>query len=172
MDRTAQEQGSETADAIVEIIRASGRCRKNLQTDMGKEFYNADVQKILKKHDVNHYSMYSTLKASSGSIARSKTTCGRYLHLTAITSGSTSCRISYQITTRANIGLSACVTPAIAERLLDTVYSAIKTAGPSKFKMGDSVRMSTSTRRILRRVTHQIGPPRCLQSLRYSVLIL
>jgi len=31
---------------------------------MGKEFYKADVQKILKKHDVNHYSMYSTLKAS------------------------------------------------------------------------------------------------------------
>ena len=31
---------------------------------MGKEFYNADVQKILKKYDVNHYSMYSTLKAS------------------------------------------------------------------------------------------------------------
>jgi len=52
------------ADAIVEIIRASGRCPKNLQTDMGKEFYNADMQKILKKHDVNHYSTYSTLKAS------------------------------------------------------------------------------------------------------------
>ena len=25
---------------------------------MWKEFYNADVQKILKKHDVNHYSMF------------------------------------------------------------------------------------------------------------------
>ncbi|XP_018318362.1 uncharacterized protein, partial [Mycetomoellerius zeteki] len=43
--------GSETADAIAEIIRESGRCPKNLQTDMGKEFYNADVQKILKKHN-------------------------------------------------------------------------------------------------------------------------
>ena len=31
---------------------------------MGKEFYNADVQKILKKHDINHYSTYLTLKAS------------------------------------------------------------------------------------------------------------
>ena len=57
-------KGSETADAIAEIIRASVRCPKNLQTDMGKEFYNADVQKmmqkILKKYDVNHYSTYST----------------------------------------------------------------------------------------------------------------
>jgi len=34
--------GSETADAITEIIRKSGRHPKNLQTDMGKEFYNAD----------------------------------------------------------------------------------------------------------------------------------
>ena len=55
--------GSETANAIAEIVRES-RCPKNLQTDMGKEFYNADVQKILKKHDVNHYFTYSTLKAS------------------------------------------------------------------------------------------------------------
>ncbi|KAG5313777.1 YMD3 protein, partial [Pseudoatta argentina] len=55
--------GSETANAITEIVREN-RCPKNLQTDMGIEFYNADVQKILKKHDVNHYSTYSTLKAS------------------------------------------------------------------------------------------------------------
>jgi len=56
---------SETADT--EIIQASGRCPKNfwkiLQMDMEKEFYNADVQKILKKCDINHYSTYSTLKA-------------------------------------------------------------------------------------------------------------
>jgi len=31
---------------------------------------------------------------------------------------------------------------AVAERLLATVYSAIKIAGPAKFKMGDSVRVS------------------------------
>ncbi|XP_011049755.1 PREDICTED: uncharacterized protein LOC105143259 [Acromyrmex echinatior] len=59
--------GSE-ADAIVEIIQTSGRCPKNLQMDMGKEFYNADMQKILKKHDVNHYSTYSTLKTNSGAV--------------------------------------------------------------------------------------------------------
>jgi len=49
---------SETADAIAEIIRTSRRCPKNLQTDMGKEFYNI---KTLKRY-VNHYSTYSTLK--------------------------------------------------------------------------------------------------------------
>ncbi|XP_036146039.1 uncharacterized protein LOC118646694 [Monomorium pharaonis] len=30
----------------------------------------------------------------------------------------------------------------MAERLLDTIYSAIKIAGPAKFKVGDSVRVS------------------------------
>jgi len=31
---------------------------------MGKEFYNADVQRLVNKHDINHYSTYSVLKAS------------------------------------------------------------------------------------------------------------
>jgi len=36
----------------------------------------------------------------------------------------------------------AYVTPAVAERLLATVYSAIKIAGSAKFIVGDSVRVS------------------------------
>jgi len=34
------------------------------------------------------------------------------------------------------------VTPAVAERLLAIVYSAIKIAGPAKFKVGDLIHMS------------------------------
>ncbi|XP_024870743.1 uncharacterized protein LOC112458841 [Temnothorax curvispinosus] len=41
--------GNETADAIAEIIRDSERCSSNLQTDMGKEFYNTDVERLVKK---------------------------------------------------------------------------------------------------------------------------
>ena len=48
---------------IAKIIRDDERCPKNLQIDMGKEFYNANVQKFLKKH-INHYSTYSIMKAS------------------------------------------------------------------------------------------------------------
>ncbi|XP_012543416.1 uncharacterized protein LOC105840876 [Monomorium pharaonis] len=55
----------ETADLIAEIISKSGRHPKNLQTDMGKEFYNADVQKLLQIHNINHYFMYSIMKASA-----------------------------------------------------------------------------------------------------------
>jgi len=56
--------GNETAEVIARIIRESERCPKNLQTDIGKEFYNADVQRLVKKHGINHYSTYSVLKAS------------------------------------------------------------------------------------------------------------
>jgi len=87
--------GNEMAHAIAKTVRESGRCLKNLQTDMEKEFY-ADMQKILKNHDVNHYSMYSTLKVSVA-------TCGRRLRSMAITSELTNCRVSCQITTRVSI---------------------------------------------------------------------
>jgi len=59
--------GSETAN-VTEIIRKSGRHPKNLQIDMGKEFYNTDVQRRVNKHGINHYSTYSV--SSSDSIAR------------------------------------------------------------------------------------------------------
>jgi len=41
---------NEMANAITEIIRKSGRHPNNLQTDMGKKFYNADVQRLVNKH--------------------------------------------------------------------------------------------------------------------------
>jgi len=49
---------------LLPIIRKSGRQLKNLQTDMEKEFYNADVQRLVNKHNINHYSTYSVMKAS------------------------------------------------------------------------------------------------------------
>ena len=119
--------GSETADAIVEIIRASGRCPKNLQTDMGKEFYNVGVQKILKKHNVNHYSTYSTLKASiverfnrtlKSDMWKMFTLNGNYKWIDELP------RLvsDYNARKHRTIGMRpANVTPAIAERLLDTV---------------------------------------------------
>jgi len=36
---------------------------ENFAIDMGKNFYNANVQKLLKKHNINHYSIYSIMKA-------------------------------------------------------------------------------------------------------------
>jgi len=50
---------------------------------------------------------------------------------------------NYNARKHRTIGMrSVDVTPAVAERLLPTVYSAIKIAGPAKFKVGDLVHVS------------------------------
>ncbi|KAL6417007.1 hypothetical protein ACFW04_014717 [Cataglyphis niger] len=140
--------GSETADAIAEIIRDSKRCPRNMQTDMGKEFYNTDVQRLMKKHDINHYSTYSVLKASiverfnrtlKNDMWKMFTLNGTYKWVNELPR----LVLDYNARKYRTIGMRPVdVTPAIAERLLATVYNAIKIAGPSKFKIGDSIRVS------------------------------
>lgn len=46
------------------IVFKKGRIPKNLQTDDGTDFYNKDVKLLLDQHGINHYSVYSHLKAS------------------------------------------------------------------------------------------------------------
>lgn len=41
-----------------------GRIPKNLQTDLGTEFYNNKFKKLMRQYSINHYSSYSTKKAS------------------------------------------------------------------------------------------------------------
>lgn len=53
---------SAVAQALDPILR--GHRMKHLQTDLGKEFYNATVRRLLKQYGVNHYSTYSDKKAS------------------------------------------------------------------------------------------------------------
>lgn len=36
----------------------------NMHTDQGKEFYNTHFQRLMRTHNINHYSTYSKLKAS------------------------------------------------------------------------------------------------------------
>jgi IS30 family transposase len=50
--------------AMETLLRTSKRVPKNVQSDMGKEFYNSDFQDVMKSFKINHYSTYSNLKAS------------------------------------------------------------------------------------------------------------
>jgi len=140
--------GDETAKAIAKIIRDDERCPKNLQTDKGKEFYNANVQKLLKKHNINHYSTYSIMKASvverfnrtlKNDMWKQFTHNGNYRWLDSLQ------RLvsEYNARKHRTIGMRPVdVTPAIADKLLTTVYSRVKIAAPARFKVGDSVRVS------------------------------
>ncbi|XP_011052509.1 PREDICTED: uncharacterized protein LOC105144945 [Acromyrmex echinatior] len=108
---------NETADAVVEIIRASGRCPKNLQTNMEKDVGSLAVQSYTQKRYVEDVYTQRQLQVDRRAAAS-------------------------RIRLHRTIGMwSTDVTPAIAESLLDTMYSVIKIADPAKFKVGDSVRV-------------------------------
>lgn len=140
--------GNEMSDTIAKIIRDDGRCPKNFQTDRGKEFYNANVQKLVKKHSINHYSTYSVMKASvverfnrtlKNNMWKMFTLNGNYKWIDALS------RLvgEYNARKHRTIGMRPIdVTPAIADKLLNTVYSNVKIAAPARFKVGDPVRVS------------------------------
>lgn len=54
----------EVTNGFSEILLRTSRHPINFQTDMGKEFYNDFFQNIIKSFNINHYSTYSTKKAS------------------------------------------------------------------------------------------------------------
>jgi len=122
--------------------------RKTCKPIKGKEFYDIDVQRLVNKHGINHYSMYSVMKVSvverfnrtlKNDMWKMFTFNGNYKWINWLP------RLLSNYNTRKDrtIGMrSVDITPAVVERLLATVYNAIKIAGPAKFKVGDSVRMN------------------------------
>lgn len=56
--------GKEITAAMQEILTKIKSVPQNMQTDMGKEFYNKDFKILMEKWKINHYSTYSNLKAS------------------------------------------------------------------------------------------------------------
>lgn len=60
-DKTA----SSTTEAMEKIFKKVGAIVRNLQTDDGKEFFNAKMKQLLAQYgNINHYSTYSLKKAS------------------------------------------------------------------------------------------------------------
>lgn len=57
-------RGQEITAAMKEILTKIKSVPRNMQTDMGKEFYNKDFKGLMEKQKINHYSTYSNLKAS------------------------------------------------------------------------------------------------------------
>lgn len=59
-----KQKKKEIVSKVFEKLLLKGRVARNLQTDMGKEFYNDEFKKIMEMFNINHYSTYSTKKAS------------------------------------------------------------------------------------------------------------
>lgn len=141
--------GSDVAAALSKIFREDERYPRNLQTDQGKEFYNTTVQKkIVKRYNINHYSTYSVMKASV--VERFNRTLKNNMWKTFTLNGSYKwidelprLLSDYNHRKHRTIGIRPIdVTPVVAKRLLSTVYSHVKIAAPTRFKVGDPVRIS------------------------------
>lgn len=142
--------GQAVTDAMKKVLSSTTVIPKNLQTDMGKEFYNKEFQNLMKKFNINHYSSYSNLKSSI--VERCNRTLknmmwkqfslqGTYKWLDLLP------KIvkKYNSTTHSTIGMKPeDVNASNAATILKTVYSHVKTVDPNKpkFTVGDPVRVS------------------------------
>jgi len=135
--------GNEVTKAMAKIIRDDERCPKNLHIDRGKEFYNSDVQKLLKKCNINHYSTYSIMKASifewfnctlKNDIWKQFTHNGSYKWIDILP-----CVISnYNARKYRTIGMrpNALQSP---NKLLTIIYKRVKIAVSARYNVNDSV---------------------------------
>jgi hypothetical protein len=122
---------------------------KNLQTDMGKEFFNKTFQLLMKKYNINHYNTYSEKKASI--VERVNRTLknlmwkefnyhGHYRWINLLDN----IVQKYNNSKHRTIGMKPSeVKKKHEKKLLNTVYNRIKIVNlSSKFHVGDHVRIS------------------------------
>ncbi|XP_020296359.1 uncharacterized protein LOC109861215 [Pseudomyrmex gracilis] len=107
-----------------------------------------NLQTLINKHSINHYSTYSVMKALiverfnrtlKNDMWKQFTLNGSYKWIDILPR----LLMEYNARKHRTIGMRPIdVTPAIADKLLTTVYSNVKVAGPARFKVGDPVRVS------------------------------
>lgn len=144
--------GIEVARALKSIFDALGYQVRKLHVDMGKEFYNEAVTRILRTYNnnIHRYSTFSTMKAAicerfnrtlKQQMWKEFSHNGNYKWIGILDKLIDNYNSSYHRTIKT---MPKNVTFANEQRLLDTVYNYrrdIKTKIP-KFSIGDTVRLS------------------------------
>ena len=143
--------GAEVTKAMKSVLHEVGRPVKNLQVDMGKEFYNSEMTQMLNKYKVHRYSTYSAKKAAI--VERFNRTIKRKIYQEFSLRGSYKWvdiidRLvdEYNTTRHRTIKMAPIAVDEDNEQhLLDTVYnykSIVSIPVRQKFKVGDHVRLS------------------------------
>lgn len=132
----------------MEKILLQPRKPKNLQSDNGREFYNAQFKNLITKHGINHYSTYSTMKASIAErvirtikekLYKEFSMSGKYRWIDILSTVTD----KYNSTIHRTIKMRPRdVTKKKEKQLLKSVYNHIKISGYQKFGVGDVVRIS------------------------------
>ncbi|KAK9702845.1 hypothetical protein QE152_g29696 [Popillia japonica] len=140
-------KGAEEVREAMSNILQEGRSPKNLQTDAGKEFYNEKFKKLMRTYEINHFSTYSTKKASI--VERVIRTIKNMLYKTFSLRGSykwidilSEITAKYNNTKHRTIKMKHADVTVKSKHLLSTVYNNIKVMGKHIFKVGDCVRIS------------------------------
>lgn len=140
--------GKDVRIALSSIFSEDKRIPKNFQTDAGKEFYNVELKKLLDKHNVNHYSTFTTMKAAMAE--RVIRTLKEKLQKTFLYRGNQvwinilqDVTKHYNNTKHRTIGLAPSkVNRENVDRVLNSAYTQLKIAGVGKFIVGQVVRIS------------------------------
>uniref|UniRef100_A0A023F1Q9 Integrase catalytic domain-containing protein n=1 Tax=Triatoma infestans TaxID=30076 RepID=A0A023F1Q9_TRIIF len=142
--------GQDVAKAMETIFKSSGRVPNNIQTDNGKEFYNAIFNKLMKLYNINHYSTYSQIKSSiverfnrtfKSMLYRRFSLQGSYKYIKQLSD----LIQNYNNKVHRTIGMKPSeVNKNNESSILTTVYSAIdgRRKEKQRFKEGDYVRIS------------------------------
>lgn len=134
--------------AAMELVLRQGRVPTNLQTDQGKEFYNASFKSLMSRYRINHYSTYSNLKASI--VERFNRTLKNKMWMQFSLRGSykwldilNDLVAAYNSSKHRTIGMKPNeVTAAKVETLLKRLQPRERSRKIPKFRIGDKVRIS------------------------------
>lgn len=141
---------NDVKNAMEEILK-NNNTPKNLQTDMGKEFYNSEFKNLMKLYSINHYSTFSVKKASivERLIRTLKTKLFKYFSLCGsyrwIGNPLTEILYSYnnsvhKTTKYKPINVNKNNESIVTKNIESSQYN--RTKPKYKFKVGDSVRVS------------------------------
>jgi hypothetical protein len=136
------------SNAMNDILKGK-RQPSSLQTDKGTEFYNQKFKMVMGKYTINHYSTYTTMKASIAErvIRTIKTLISKEFTRNGNKNWVSILHKITQIYNQRkhrtiNMKPSDVHGKKIERLLLSTVYSNIKIAAAGKYKTGDTVRIS------------------------------
>lgn len=141
--------GEDVTVAMGEILSEMSIKPKNLQTDLGKEFYNKKFNELMKQNKINHYSVYSNKKACI--VERVNRTLKNMMWKAFSLQGSykwlhllDEIVNRYNNTKHSSIGMPPSkVTRKNQKSILNEYYNHIKMSDmKTKFKVNDSVRVS------------------------------
>jgi hypothetical protein len=136
--------GKEVTDAFKKILKDSVFSPRLLLSDGGREFYNTSFGKLMKLHNINHYSTYSVTKAAIAERAirtiknllyKKFSLLGSYKWLNVLPEITAQYNNSKHRTTK--------MKPVnVTSKTRLNVYKRIKSMGSARYKLNDIVRIS------------------------------